>query len=131
MGTMIEFRTASGGESKGYFAEGPSGAPGVIVIQEWWGLVPQIEAACERFAAAGLSALAPDLYDGRKVSLDEPDEAAKEMMNLQVDVAAADLSAWAAASRSRSVRAGRTPLPPSSTATACTPGPRASPITQP
>jgi carboxymethylenebutenolidase len=92
MGTTIEFPTTSGTKTTGYLADGGTGAPGVIVIQEWWGLVPQIEATCDRFAAAGLTALAPDLYDGRKVPVSEPDEAAKEMMNLQVAAAAADLS---------------------------------------
>jgi carboxymethylenebutenolidase len=92
MGTTIEFPTTSGVKARGYLAEGREGAPGVIVIQEWWGLVPQIEAMCDRFAAAGLTALAPDLYDGRRVPVSEPDEAAKEMMNLKVAAAAADLS---------------------------------------
>jgi carboxymethylenebutenolidase len=92
MGTRIEFKTASGAKAAGYLADGGAEAPGVIVIQEWWGLVPQIEATCDRFAAAGFTALAPDLYDGRTVPLDEPDEAAKEMMGIQIDNAAADLS---------------------------------------
>jgi len=92
MGTKIQFKTASGATAQGYLAQGPAGAPGVIVIQEWWGLVPQIEATCDRFAAAGFTALAPDLYDGRKVPNDEPDEAAKQMMGLQFETAAADLS---------------------------------------
>ena len=69
----------------------PSGAgPGVVVIQEWWGLVPHIEDVCDRFAAAGFVALAPDLYRGTKVT--EPDEAGKEMMALQLDRAAQDMS---------------------------------------
>jgi carboxymethylenebutenolidase len=92
MGTMIEFPTASGAKAAGYLAEAGEGAPGVIVIQEWWGLVPQIESTCDRFAAAGLTALAPDLYAGKKVPVSEPDEAAKEMMSLKVTAAAADLS---------------------------------------
>src|SRR5271169_1460725 len=92
MGTTIEFPTTSGVKARGYLAEGGEGAPGVIVIQEWWGLVPQIESTCDRFAEAGLTALAPDLYRGRKVPVSEPSEAAKEMMNLVVAAAAADLS---------------------------------------
>jgi len=90
MGSRIEFQTARGTGS-GYLAGGP-GDPGVIVIQEWWGVVPQIEATCDRFAAAGFTALAPDLYAGRTVPLDEPDEAAKVMMSLEVDAAARELS---------------------------------------
>jgi len=92
MGTRIEFATATGGAAEGYLAEGPVGAPGIIVIQEWWGLVPQIQAACDRFAAAGFTALAPDLYDGRQVPNDEPDEAARAMMGLQFESAADDLA---------------------------------------
>jgi carboxymethylenebutenolidase len=92
MGTRIEFQKPAGGTAAGYVAQGPTGAPGVVVIQEWWGLVPQIEAMCDRFAAAGFTALAPDLYDGRQVPLDEPDEAAKEMMALQLSTAAGELS---------------------------------------
>jgi carboxymethylenebutenolidase len=92
MATTIEFPTASGAKAAGYLAEAGEGAPGVIVIQEWWGLVPQIEATCDRFAAAGLTALAPDLYGGRKVPVSEPSEAAQQMMNLKVAAAAADLS---------------------------------------
>jgi carboxymethylenebutenolidase len=92
MGTTIEFPTASGTKARGYLAEAGEGSPGVIVIQEWWGLVPQIEATCDRFATAGLTALAPDLYDGAKVPVTEPSEAAQQMMDLKVPVAAADLS---------------------------------------
>jgi carboxymethylenebutenolidase len=92
MGIRIEFATTSGTKAQAYLAEAAEGAPGVIVIQEWWGLVSQIEATCDRFASAGVSALAPDLYGGRTVPLDEPDEAAKEMMGLRIAAAAADLS---------------------------------------
>jgi carboxymethylenebutenolidase len=92
MGSTIEFTTATGATAQGYLAEGPAGAPGVIVIQEWWGVVPQIRTMCDRFASAGFTALAPDLYDGKEVPLDEPDEAAKAMMGLGLQVAAAALS---------------------------------------
>jgi carboxymethylenebutenolidase len=104
MGTRIEFKTASGASAAGYLADG--GGAGVIVIQEWWGVVPQIEATCDRFAAAGFTALAPDLYDGRTVPVDEPDQAAKEMMGLQFETAAADLSGAVDELVSRTRRAG-------------------------
>lgn len=90
MGTRIEFKTADGTSGSGYLA-GDEG-PGVIVIQEWWGVVPQIEATCDRFAVAGFTALAPDLYGGRTVPLDEPDEAAKAMMSLEIPAAARELA---------------------------------------
>ncbi|MDQ1361928.1 MAG: carboxymethylenebutenolidase [Acidimicrobiaceae bacterium] len=64
----------------------------MIVIQEYWGLVDQITRTCDRFAAEGFTALAPDLYHGTTVPLTEPDEAAKEMMALSMDVTAKELS---------------------------------------
>ena len=71
--------------------EGGSG-PGVVVIQEWWGLVDHIKDVCDRFAAAGFVALAPDLYHGQKVKPGEPDEAGKAMMAMKMDQAARDMS---------------------------------------
>ncbi len=62
----------------------------MIVIQEWWGMVPHIREVADRFAAEGFVALAPDLYRGRSTT--EPDEAAKEMMGMRMDQAAKDLS---------------------------------------
>ena len=61
------------------------------MIQEWWGLIDQITHTCDRLADAGFVALAPDLYEGRVVPLEEPDEAAKAMMSMQLDRAAGDL----------------------------------------
>ncbi len=90
MGDMIEF-PSNGATAVGYLAVPEDGAgPGVIVIQEWWGLVDHIKDVCDRFAAAGFVALAPDLYHG--VTVAEPDEAGKAMMALKMDGAARDLS---------------------------------------
>jgi carboxymethylenebutenolidase len=92
MGEMIEF-PSNGTQGGGYLAVPSSGTgPGVIVIQEWWGLVPHIKDVCERFAAEGFVALAPDLYHGTQVPVTEPDEAGKEMMALELDRAAKDMS---------------------------------------
>jgi len=89
MGTMVEFRS-NGSTGTGWFAPAEAGAgPGVLVIQEWWGLVPHIREVVDRFAAAGFSALAPDLYRGETTT--EPDEAGKLMMALNLDRAASDL----------------------------------------
>jgi carboxymethylenebutenolidase len=90
MGEIVSYRS-NGGTSEGYLAvpEGGSG-PGVIVIQEWWGLVPHIESLADRFAEAGFVALAPDLYHGRHAT--EPDEAGKMMMGLAMDQAAKDMA---------------------------------------
>jgi len=94
MGEIIEFPT-NGRAGHGYIATAANGAdstPGIIVLQEWWGLVDQIKHTCDRFAEAGLTALAPDLYDGATVPLDEPDEAGKQMMALKMDAVAKELS---------------------------------------
>ncbi len=90
MTTTIEF-PSNGATGTGSLAVPSGGAgPGVLVIQEGWGLVPHIEDVCERFAAEGFTALAPDFYHGRKTV--EPDEAGKLLMSLQLDRAAKDFS---------------------------------------
>ena len=64
---MIEF-PSNGSTGRGYLALPAGGSgPGVVVIQEWWGLVDHIKDVCDRFAAEGFVALAPDLYHGSKV----------------------------------------------------------------
>lgn len=88
MGDMIEF-PSNGTNGQGYLATTADGLP-VLVLQEWWGLVPHIRDVADRFAAAGFTALAPDLYRG--VSTTEPDEAGKNMMALDMARAAKDLS---------------------------------------
>lgn len=87
MGERITF-PSNGGQCEGYLADG--GGPGVVVIQEWWGLVGHITAVADRFAAEGFTALAPDLFHG--VATDEPDEAMRLMMGMAMDRAAADIS---------------------------------------
>jgi carboxymethylenebutenolidase len=80
MGTMIEFARPNGGKTKGYLAAAGQGRPGVVVIQEWWGLNDQICGVADRFARAGYNALAPDLYKGRLTT--QPDEANHLMTGL-------------------------------------------------
>jgi carboxymethylenebutenolidase len=90
MGEMIEF-PSNGAQDPGYLAVPDSGGgPGVVVIQEWWGLVPHIKDVCDRFAREGFVAVAPDLYHGEPTT--EPDEAGKKMMALRLDQTARDLS---------------------------------------
>ena len=90
MGDMVEF-PSNGRSAQGYLATPEAGAgPGVVVIQEWWGLVPHIKDLCDRFATEGFTALAPDLYDGESAT--EPDEAGKLMMALNIDHAAKQMS---------------------------------------
>jgi carboxymethylenebutenolidase len=86
---LVEFNS-NGGKAGGYLAIPESGAgAGVIVIQEWWGLVPHIKRVADRFAAEGFVALAPDLYHGRTTT--SPDEAGKLMMALNIEQAEKDL----------------------------------------
>lgn len=86
-GQMVEF-TANGTKASGYLSATGTG-PGVVVIQEWWGLVDHIKDVCDRFATAGYVALAPDLYHG--VQTTSPDEAGKLMMALRIDEAEKEL----------------------------------------
>jgi carboxymethylenebutenolidase len=89
MGAMVEFKS-NGGQTSGYLAISESGAgPGVIVIQEYWGLVDHIKDVCDRFAAEGFVALAPDLFHGKIAK--SPDEAGKLMMAMRIDEAEKDL----------------------------------------
>ena len=80
MGEMIEFDCPDGSTADGYLAEAPGSRSGVVVIQEWWGLNDQIKGTADRFAEAGFTALAPDLYHGRVTQ--EPDEANHMMEGL-------------------------------------------------
>jgi carboxymethylenebutenolidase len=80
MGSMIDFKRPDGSTCKGYLAEAGRGKPGIVVIQEWWGLNDQIKKVADRFAAAGYNALAPDLYKGRVTQ--KPDEANHLMTGL-------------------------------------------------
>jgi carboxymethylenebutenolidase len=80
MGAMIDFARPDGGRTKGYLATAGERRPGVVVIQEWWGLNDQICGVADRFARAGYNALAPDLYKGRVTML--PDEANHLMTGL-------------------------------------------------
>lgn len=89
MGKMVQFPT-NGKTGSGYLAAPQSGGgPGVIVIQEWWGLVDHIKDLAERFAQAGFVALAPDMYHGETTT--SPDDAGKLMMALKIDEVEKDL----------------------------------------
>jgi carboxymethylenebutenolidase len=82
MGEMIRFTTGTESHD-GYLAVSQTGSgPGIIVIQEWWGLVPHIKDVCDRFAAEGFTALAPDLYGGKSTT--EPDDAGTMMQALHI-----------------------------------------------
>ena len=67
MGKSINFKRPDGKDVAGYLAEPTTGsnAPGMVVIQEWWGLNDQIKGVADKMAAAGYRALVPDLYRGK------------------------------------------------------------------
>lgn len=100
MGSDIELRVAASREDTRRAVEGASAylalpasgsGPGVVVVQEWWGLVDHIRDVCDRLAREGFVALAPDLYRGEVA--EEPDAAGRLMMDLEIPRATADLDA--------------------------------------
>ena len=91
MGQRIDFN-ANGQKCSGYVATPKSGkGPAVVVIQEWWGLVPHIQDVAERFASEGFLAIAPDLFHGKTTK--SPDEAGKMLMELDADRAEREIAA--------------------------------------
>jgi carboxymethylenebutenolidase len=85
----VEFE-ANGGTAPGYLAVPESGkGPGVIVLQEWWGLDDSVKRMVDRFAEEGFVALAPDLYRGE--TTDQPSEAEQKMMAMSMDQAEKDM----------------------------------------
>jgi carboxymethylenebutenolidase len=88
-GRLVDF-PANGTTTTAYLSTPPGGSgPGVLVLQEWWGLVGHIKAVCDRFAGEGFTALAPDLYHGKTAT--EPDEAGKLFMALSIPQVEKDL----------------------------------------
>jgi len=90
-GSDITFSSGSDGVSAYRALPAAGHGPGVLVIQEWWGIVPHIRDVCDRLAREGFVALAPDLYRGETGS--EPDAAGRLMMNLEIPRALGDLDA--------------------------------------
>ena len=88
-GETIEF-PANGRSAPGYLAIPGSGrGPGLVVIQEWWGLVDHIVDVADRFASEGFVALAPDLFHGDSTT--SPDEAGRKMMALDIEQSGREL----------------------------------------
>jgi carboxymethylenebutenolidase len=84
---------SNGHEASGYLATPDGGAgPGVIVIQEWWGLDSGIKEMADRLATAGFVALAPDLYHGELAGHTEMDKAGALMSAMPPDRAGRDMS---------------------------------------
>jgi carboxymethylenebutenolidase len=89
VGRLVTFPSNSG-TATGYLAEPRERAGrGVVVIQEWWGLNSHIKSVADRFGAAGIAALAPDLFHGTVTR--SPDEAQKLLMALSIAQAEKDL----------------------------------------
>ena len=94
---------------RGYLAVPDSGSgPGVLVIQEWWGLNPQMKGTADHLAENGFVALAPDLYRGELAGHDEMDKAGHLMSTLPAERAAADMSLAVDALRDHASTTGRT-----------------------
>jgi carboxymethylenebutenolidase len=92
MSETVEFRS-NGSVASGYLATPGSGSgPGVLVMQEWWGLNASIKTMADRLAAGGFVALVPDLYHGQVAGHDEMDKASHLMQSLPPDRAARDMS---------------------------------------
>jgi carboxymethylenebutenolidase len=92
MGETIAF-ASNGNTASGYLATPASTpAPGILVLQEWWGLVPQIKGVADRLAEEGFVALAPDLYHGEIAEHTEMDKAASLMNAMPMDRAARDMT---------------------------------------
>jgi carboxymethylenebutenolidase len=92
MGEMVEL-ASNGSTARGYLARPAGGrGPGLLVIQEWWGLSPDCEGVADRLAGGGFTALAPDLYHGEVAGHDEMDKAARLMGELPPERAARDMS---------------------------------------
>jgi carboxymethylenebutenolidase len=96
MGRSVTLDIGSGKTALGYLVEAADPkAPGIVVIQEWWGVQGQIRGVCERYAAAGFTAIAPDLYAGKVIPYHD-EESAGQAMNALDFLAATDEIAGAA-----------------------------------
>ncbi len=105
-GREIEFQS-NGETCRGYLAlPARASGPGVLVLQEWWGLVDHIRDVCDRLARAGFVALAPDLYRGETTG--DPDAAGRLMMDLEIPRAARDLDGAVTALLNENATAGGT-----------------------
>jgi carboxymethylenebutenolidase len=91
MGETVTF-ASNGDTAEGWLSVPASGSgPGVLVLQEWWGLVPQITGVCDRLAGEGFVSLAPDLYRGDIAQHTEMDKAGQLMSTMPMDRAARDM----------------------------------------
>jgi carboxymethylenebutenolidase len=95
VGSTIEFRRPDGKNADGYYAEPPhEGAPGIVMLEEWWGVNDEIKATADRFATAGFRVLVPDLFDGKVT--DDREVAGHMMADLDFGEAATQYARGAA-----------------------------------
>ena len=109
MGNMVSFTRPDGQSVQGYLAEPAqaTGAPAIVVIQEWWGLNGQIRGVADRLALAGYVALVPDLYRGKLTV--EAEEAHHLMSGLDFgDAASQDIRGAVQYLKTRSTKVGVT-----------------------
>jgi carboxymethylenebutenolidase len=86
MGSMIEFTRPDGQKAPGYFAPAPQPNPGIVMLEEWWGVDDRIKATADRLSSSGFSVLVPDLFRGRNAVT--PDEATHLIQGLDFKDAA-------------------------------------------
>lgn len=97
MTERVTFPAASGEASGVWMApDGQDRRPAVIVIHEWWGVNDQIQSIAKKWQAAGFIALVPDLYHGKVVPIDKPDQAEAAMKQLDFGRAVQELAGAAA-----------------------------------
>jgi carboxymethylenebutenolidase len=88
MGETIEFTRPDGKKAPGYYSApaNASHAPGVVMLEEWWGVTDHIKKTADALASAGFRVLVPDLYRGRTAAVG--DEATHLMQGLDFGDAA-------------------------------------------
>jgi len=107
MGTTVSFQRPDGQNVQGYLSEARQASASVVVIQEWWGLNDQIRGVADRLAAAGYTALVPDLYRGKSTL--EAEEAHHLMSALNfADAAAQDVRGAVQFLKARGAKVGVT-----------------------
>jgi carboxymethylenebutenolidase len=93
MGEMIVYRRPDGKEAPAYYAAPPAddtSAPGIVVVQEWWGITDDMMQIADRYARMGYRALVPDLFRGRRAAVGDEANHLMEGLDFQ-DAASQDL----------------------------------------
>jgi carboxymethylenebutenolidase len=93
---------SSAGDASGVLVTPAGGGkpPGIVILQEWWGINEQIQSVAKRYAEAGFVALVPDLYHGQVAT--DPEEARRLMTELDSGKAVQEIAGAVAFVRERS-----------------------------